>query len=597
MKLSRLYSNRSAVFSPVDFVAGLNVVFAEIRLPQNRKKDTHNLGKSTLGRLVDFGLLSGRDPKFFLFEHQQLFDGFVFFLEVELLDGSYITVRRGVNEATKIAFKRHQNRLQDFSALPEQQWDHFDLPFDRAKELLDGALDLRAMKPWDYRKGLGYLLRSQDDYRDVFQLRHGHKHVDWKPFLAHVLGFDSSLVEKLYEKELELAEKQSTVQTIRAELGGSVEDVSKVEGLLLLKQKEAAKKQGLLDAFDFRASDRSANKVVIDDLDVRIAALNSEKYSLGLARRKIIASLEEDQVLFNPDEAQRLFADVGVMFPSQLKKDYEQLIAFNRAITDERRQYLQEERAEIEASLKRVTTELNDLGKRRSEMLAFLRDADVFTKYRQVSDELVSLRADITSLERQRGFLHRLQEMRTQIRQLTEEKGHLQAQIEENVERQNSDSTSQFSAIRLFFSEIIEDVIDRKALLSVAPNQHGHLEFRAEILDEGGNATSADQGHSYRKLLCVAFDMAVLRAHLDRLAPRFAYHDGVFESLDDRKKVNLLAVVREYAALGLQFVITLIDSELPEKAEGEAGMFEDEEIVLLLHDEGQNGRLFKMNAW
>src|SRR5690606_8174312 len=266
----------------------------------------------------------GRDSKFFLFKHQQLFDGFVFLLEIELLDGSYVTVRRGVNEPTKISFKRHQARMQDYSELQAPQWDHVDVPFERAKDLLDGVLDLRAMKPWDYRKGLGYLLRSQDDYRDVFQLRNGHKHVEWKPFLAHVLGFDSALVEGLYKKEAELSDKQATVQTIRAELGGSVEDVSKIEGMLLLKQKEAAKKQELLNAFDFRTADKEKTKVVVDDVDARIAALNAERYSLSLAKKKIITSLEEDQVLFNPDDAQRLFAEVGVTFPGQLKKDYEQ---------------------------------------------------------------------------------------------------------------------------------------------------------------------------------------------------------------------------------------------------------------------------------
>ena len=109
-------------------------------------------------------------------------------------------------------------------------------------------------------------------------------------------------------------------------------------------------------------------------------------------------------------------------------------------------------------------------------------------------------------------------------------------------------------------------MIDRKALLSVSPNQSGHLEFKAEILDESGNATSADLGHTYRKLLCIAFDMAVLRAHLDDKFPRFVYHDGVFESLDDRKKENLLAVIRRYADLGVQPVITLIDSDLPARA-------------------------------
>ncbi|ART47565.1 DUF2326 domain-containing protein [Acidovorax sp. JG5] len=598
MKLSRLYSNKPEQFEPVDFVAGLNVVMAEIRLPENRDKDTHNLGKTTLGRLLDFGFLAGRDPKFFLFKHLDLFKDFVFFLEIELQDASYVTVRRSVEEASKISFKKHQAGHQDFSALPMSEWDHQDVPFDRARDLLDGLLDLRALKPWSFRKGLGYLLRSQDDFRDVFHLRKFQAaHADWKPFLAHILGFDAPLIVQHYDKETELTQKQTTAQTIKDELGGSIEDISKIEGLLLLKQKEAEKKQKLLDAFDFRAQDKDRTKQVVDDVDERIAALNAERYSLNQNRKKILASLEEDQILFNPDEAQRMFEEAGVLFKGQIKKDFQQLIAFNKAITDERRGYLQEERTEVEAELKRINAELNALGKKRSDMLSFLSCTDVFTKYKQVSDDMVTLRADITSLERQRGFLHRLQELRTDIRALTEERGHLQTQIEADVERQNSDKSSLFSVIRLFFSEIVEEVINRKALLSVSPNKEGHLEFKAEILDESGNATSADLGHTYRKLLCIAFDMAILRAHIEDKFPRFVYHDGVFESLDDRKKENLLAVIRRYADLGLQPTITLIDSDLPVRTEKDEPVFSKDEIVVSLHDENEQGRLFKMKAW
>ena len=598
MKLSKLYSNKPELFEPVDFVAGLNVVMAEIRLPENRDKDTHNLGKTTLGRLLDFGFLVGRDPKFFLFKHLDLFKDFVFFLEIELQDASYVTVRRSVEEASKISFKKHQAGHQDFSALPMSEWDHQDVPFDRARDLLDGLLDLRALKPWSFRKGLGYLLRSQDDFRDVFHLRKFQAaHADWKPFLAHILGFDAPLIVQHYDKEAELTQKQTTAQTIKDELGGSIEDISKIEGLLLLKQKEAEKKQKLLDAFDFRAQDKDRTKQVVDDVDERIAALNAERYSLNQNKKKILASLEEDQILFNPDEAQRLFEEAGVLFKGQIKKDFQQLIAFNKAITDERRGYLQEERTEVEAELKRINAELNALGKKRSDMLSFLSGTDVFTKYKQVSDDMVTLRADITSLERQRGFLHRLQELRTDIRALTEERGHLQTQIEADVERQNSDKSSLFSVIRLFFSEIVEEVINRKALLSVSPNKEGHLEFKAEILDESGNATSADLGHTYRKLLCIAFDMAILRAHIEDKFPRFVYHDGVFESLDDRKKENLLAVIRRYADLGLQPTITLIDSDLPVRTEKDELIFSKDEIVVSLHDENEQGRLFKMKAW
>lgn len=598
MKLSRLYSNKPDLFEPVDFVQGLNVIMAEIRLPENREKDTHNLGKTTLGRLLDFGFLAGRDAKFFLFKHLDRFRDFVFFLEIELEDASFVTIRRSVEEATKISFKKHEAGHQDFSALSILAWDHQDVAFERARDLLDGLLDWRALKPWSYRKGLGYLLRSQEDFREVFQLRKfASKHADWKPFLAHMLGFNAKLIASHYEKEDELSNRQDTAQTIKNELGGSIEDISKIEGILLLKQKEAEKKQKLLDAFDFRAQDTDRTKQLVDGIDERIATLNSERYSLTQNRKKILTSLEEDQILFNPEEAQRLFEEAGVLFKGQVKKDFQQLIAFNRAITDERRGYLQEERVEIEAELKRVNAELGSLGKKRSDMLSFLSETDIFGKYRQVSDEMVTLRADITSLERQRGFLHRLQELRTDIRALTEARGHLQTQIEADVEKQNSDPDSLFSSIRVFFSEIVEEVIDRKALLSVSPNQAGHLEFKAEILDESGNATSADLGYTYRKLLCIAFDLAVLRAHLDDKFPRFVYHDGVFESLDDRKKENLLAVIHRYVELGLQPTITLIDSDLPARADDDEPVFAADEIVVTLHDEGERGRLFKFKAW
>jgi uncharacterized protein YydD (DUF2326 family) len=463
---------------------------------------------------------------------------------------------------------------------------------------LDGLLDWRSLKPWAFRKGLGYLLRSQDDFRDVFQLRKFvGSHSDWKPFLAHILGFDARLIVQHYEKEDQLAKRQAAAQTIRDELRGSIEDISKIEGLLLLKQKEVEKKQKLLDAFDFRTQDKDRTKQLVNDIDENIADLNAKRYSLNQNKKKILASLEEDQILFNPDDAQRLFEETGILFKGQIKKDFQQLIAFNRAITDERRGYLQEEYTEVEAEIKHINTELNTLGKRRSDTLSFLSETDIFGKYKQVSNEMVTLRADITSLERQRSFLHCLQELRTEIRALTEECGHLQTQIEADVEKQNSDQSSLFSSIRLFFSEIVEEVIARKALLSVVPNKDGHLMFRAEILDESGNATSADLGHTYRKLLCVAFDMAVLRAHLDHKFPRFVYHDGVFESLDDRKKENLLAVIRRYTELGLQPIITLIDSDLPARTVATGPVFVAEEIVVTLHDENEKGRLFRMNAW
>jgi len=597
MKLSKLYSNKPDIFEPINFIMGLNVVMAEIRLPENKNKDTHNLGKTTLGRLLDFCLLSGHDKDFFLFK-QPDFEDFIFFLEIELLSGSFITLKRSVKEASKISFKTSSEGQQNFLLLSESQWDHFNIPFERAKKLLDGMLDLDALKPWDFRQSLGYFLRLQNDYQDVFKLA-GFlgKHIYWKPQLAHILGFNGVVIKQHYEKEQEFKDKKNQAETINKELGGSITDISKITGILQLKKEDTEKKQRLLDAFDFRTEDQDKTIQLVNEIDERIALLNIERYSLNQNKKRILSSLREARILFNPDDASKLFEEAGVFFQGQIKKDFQQLIAFNKAITDERRVYLSEERDEIETELKCINDELDSLGKQRSDILSFLSDTNVFDKYKQVTDELVTLKADITSLERQLGYLHRLQELRSEIRILSEEKEHLQSQIEEDVERQNSDSTSLFSLIRGFFSEIVEEVIDRKALLTVFPNKEGHLEFKAEILDDSGNSTSADKGNTYKKLLCIAFDLAILRAHFDKKFPRFVYHDGVFESLDDRKKENLLKVIRRYTNLGIQHTITLIDSDIPIRNRNDSPVFNEEEVVLLLHDENQQGRIFKMREW
>lgn len=284
------------------------------------------------------------------------------------------------------------------------------------------------------------------------------------------------------------------------------------------------------------------------------------------------------------------------MFVGQVKKDFAQLIEFNRAITEERRGYLQEEQEEIDAELKKISVDLNEFGKRRSETLSYLNEAGSFDRYKADSASLVTLRADIAFLERQRDAIQRLQEYRNRIRRLSEKKAHLVDEIERNVEAQSLDEESVFSRIRVFFNEIVEEVIDAQALLNVRVNQEGHLDFSVELLDDTGTTTSADRGFSYKKLLCIAFDLAILRAHAEEAFPRFAYHDGVFESLDDRKKQNLLGVIRRYTEMGIQSIITLIDSDLPKGADGDTA-FDAKDVVVLLHDEGDQGRLFKMPAW
>ncbi len=128
-------------------------------------------------------------------------------------------------------------------------------------------------------------------------------------------------------------------------------------------------------------------------------------------------------------------------------------------------------------------------------------------------------------------------------------------------------------------------------------NSQGGLEFRAEFVGETGIATSGDKGTSYKKLLCIAFDLSILRAYEGDAFPRFVYLDGALEQLEPRKREKLIGVFRTYAAGGLQPIISLLDSDLPAPLDAGDRTLSSSDIVLRLHDEDETGRLFRMDAW
>ncbi len=598
MRLVRLYSDQPQQFLPIEFNAGLSAILAEIRIPENRELHTHNLGKTTVGALIDFCLLKGKDPKFFLFKHEDLFKSFAFFLEVELPDQSFLTIRRRVVPGSKIDFLRGDVSVENAAVVPEEDWDHRDVPFDRALNLLNGMLSIDALRPWGFRKLVGYLIRTQQDYQDVFQLgKFSGKHQEWKPFVAHLLGADSGSITKLYDKRGELEQSETELQVLTREWGPDDSDPSLLDGLIASARRRIAAKEKTLNAFNFRGEDEQTIADVVDQLDDRIVTLNDDFYQLRQLSKRIDDSLEQRKITFDPDAATKLFAEAGIVFDGQLKKDYKQLIEFNRAITEERRTELIKQRGEAEEAIGVIEAELAELNGKRSESLAFLRETDTLEKYKQTSRELSKLQAELAVLEQRREAASSLSELRRKVRALSQEFDQLQTLVEDELEQLSQDEDGRFGEIRRYFADIIAAVIGEQAVLSMTLNKKGGVEFRAELMGTSGAATSGDKGTSYRKLLCIAFDLAILRAYRDVSFPRFVYLDGALEQLEPRTRGNLIEIFREYAGVGIQPVISLLDSDLPDGLGQNPRTLSADDIVLTLHDEGEDGLLFKMPSW
>ncbi len=599
MRLVRLYSNQPNIFSPIAFNEGLSVVLAEIRRDQGKRKTVHNLGKSTVARLIDFCLLKGRHSSFFLFKHEDIFANFTFFLELQLGDGNYITVARSVDAKGPVSILTSTVDVPDATELEIDQWSHVGLGISPAKRLLDGLFGFSVISPYDYRDIMGYVLREQDDYSDVFHLRKFRgKHREWKPFLAHLLGFNAELTVELYDQVDEEEKLDQAIYHHQREAGTADNaDVGKLDGIIAIRTRELDQFQSTLDTFDFSRADAEATEDLVEDIEEKIAAGNEEAYRLSQLLNRLNDSLNEDAILFSPSQTEKLFAEAGVAFPDQLKKDFEQLIEFNRAISQERRDYLLEQRTETEERLQALTPELESLQRERARLFEFLDGSDTIEKYKEVSNQVISIRADIASLDRQREALSQIVHLRQEKRQVQERRNHLQTAIEQDVLVQSETAGNRYREIQQYFDEIVHDVLDEHALLSVTVASTGSLEFSAEIVDSTGSETSAGRGFTFKKLLCIAFDLAVLRTYLGQQFPRFSFHDGVFESLEPRAKRRLISVLRQYADLGLQPVITTLDSDLPEAISSSPDAIETSEVVCTLHDDGAEGRLFRTKSF
>lgn len=599
MIITRLYSNRDDLFDPITFNQHLSVIVAQIRLPENKGTTVHNLGKSTVAQLVDFCLLRSKRGEFFLFKHDDLFSGMVFYLELQLSDKRYLTIARSVDGRDPVSFLLSDSEVEDAREVEYTKWAHIGIGFKNAKRFLNGYLDFQMPGTYSYRNVLGYILRDQRDYNNVFHLgKYKGKDKQWKPFLAELLGFDSSLILEFYSTSERIDELEKEINSLYSQLGGYDEDeMRKLEGLVDLRERELYTLEDALDSFNFSESDSAMIDESVNRVEVDISALNEERYELEQRIIRLEDSLDKQSIMFSSDEAEELFREVGIAFEGKLKRNFDDLIKFNRAISKERKQYLEEDLTNSRDRLIYIKQEVGRLELRRSELVGAFSTSESVAKFRQLSEEVINLRSNIKVLRSREDGASGVKKLRQRQRDAQAKLEMLQNEIENSVDETKRDPEGRFSKIRRYFDEIVNQVLNAHALLSVTVNSRGNLDFSADFVDGEGIKTSADSGFSYRKLLCIAFDLALVRSYIGTPFPRFCFHDGAFEGLEPRARERLLEVFRQYAAEGIQPVITTLDADIPGEEQGDFSGVHPREVISILHDDGDEGRLFKMSSF
>ena len=585
MKLSQLYSNKS--FKNTRFNDGINLVLAKVTKRLDRSKDSHNLGKTTLISVIDFMLLKEIDQSHIFIQYQSKFTGYVFYLELILNSGQYLTLRRSVDAPTKIGFKLTDTSL---NLLNQDGWDMFAIK--NAKVELEKYLAFDILNTWGYRKSVTYFLRSQKDYNDVFQLEKfkSGKHVNWKPFLFDLLGFNGALLTEKYSIDDEIENQKVFIARIKKQYSVESEEVDKIKGAIELNRSEQKELQEQIDSFNFYQQERSLNKEVIEDIEKNISELNTIEYNLDYDLEKAKESLS-NKASFDIDQLKKIYEEVNVFFPNNLVKDYKSLEEFNKRITEERNKYLNEKISQLTKQLKQIRQDLLRYDEKRNKALSVLKDKDSFRKFKTYQVELSKVEGEIVRLEEKLTSIDRVAVLNEQTKQLTENLETLVKQIGNQI---TSSENKIYPEIRRIFHNIFKYIFNTPALVYIEPNKNGNIEFRVEVTrDNEIDITAESKGNTYQKMLCISFDLAVLVAYHKHSFYKFAYHDGALEGLDNRKKANFINLIRDYCVkYNLQYIFTSIQDDIPGDL---MKTFTSDEICLTLDDSGDTGKLFEFS--
>ena len=468
-------------------------------------------------------------------------------------------------------------------------WDETNVTIDKAREFLNTQLSFDVLQDWQYRKTVSFFLRTQKDYINVFQLGKflNGKHKDWKPVVFELLGYDSNALKRKYELDEQLDDLRTKSNAISVEMSVNADDYDKVKSTLELRMYERDEMQKRVDVFSFYSEEQHINRNLVDEIERNISELNTREYALSCDLERVKSSIA-NLPSFDLEQLKQIYEEVNVYFPDNLAHSFDDLYQFNVKITRERNHYLREQAQAIEDELRSVRQQLQELDGQRRNALAALQDRDTFHKFKDYQKKLAQLEGEVSRLEIQLHNVDVISTLNDEIENVQQEQKVISKEITTQLKRQDGDIPS---TIKRCFNEIFRTIFGVSALLYVRTNKTGNVEFYTDVApDETAEATAEGYGNTYNKMLCVAFDLAILATYSSRSFFRFVYHDGVFEGLDNRKKELFVQVARDYCQrYNLQYIFSSIEDDVPQSI---LSSFTSAEQILTLSDQDDSGKLF-----
>jgi uncharacterized protein YydD (DUF2326 family) len=181
---------------------------------------------------------------------------------------------------------------------------------------------------------------------------------------------------------------------------------------------------------------------------------------------------------------------------------------------------------------------LIELNKQREQFVSLIQDTSLFKKYAVYQRKTIELEKNLSRLQAQLEAIEGIDINKNFI----EDKQNNELQAVKSQLKSILDNTVKctlYMNIRRTFSEIVKSILNENALITIKPNSNYNIDFYPEFPD-----SAKHDGATYYKILCVAFDLAVIINYRNESYFRFLYHDDIVAGDDNGVKSRLIEVVK-----------------------------------------------------
>ena len=542
-------------FKTLTFRPGLNILLADKSEGAGDRQSRNGAGKTSFVELAHF--LFGADVrKESIFRSDALVE-WTFDVGVDVA-GDVISAARSGTKSSRILLNGAvegwpiPSRFDEEAGLFElsnETWKAdlgklwFGLPFSVGDEA-------ERFQP-SFRSLFSYFARRQLSGGFQQPMQHSAMQQAWDQQVSifYLLGLDWTIPGKFQE----LRGQEKVAQELRkaarsGDLGRYFGKAADLRTRLTIAEARSARLRQQLASLEvvpeYKELEREANTITR-----AIDALNVENVMDGDLLQQLRASLGEEDA---PDlgDVTKLYAEAGVVLPDMVRRRFDEVERFHRAIIENRRAHLNAEIGSAEARIAERDRQSAERDRRRRQIMGVLSSGGALEHYTNLREEAGRAEAEVEGLRQRLETAERIESTKAE---LDIERANLTKTLRDDLHERDAILREAILA----FEALSESLYEKAGSLTIAETGNGP---KFDVHIDGQRS----KGITNMQIFC--FDLMLTEISLKQgRSPGFLIHDShLFDGVDERQVAKALQLGAERAtAAGFQYIVTMNSDALP----------------------------------